>query len=285
MDRPGYLGAIPIFRAAGANIVGWDSATGGVDELEDLILRFRPKFLYVTPTFRNPSGQTWSTPFRRDVLELVRRYRLPVIEDDPYRELSFSGAPPPSLSSLAGGHGVIHIGSFAKSLSGALRLGWVTAEEAVINHLSVGKQRADVCSPSLNQLAVAALVDRGDYDRHLDRLRPELSLRHREMVRAIEQTWPAGSVRYTQVSGGVFLWAELQMGMDSRALLTEAARLGVTFVPGDLFYPETNGRSMLRLCFSAERPAKVVEGISRLAVALRAEIAKDRRSRSPEPLV
>jgi len=285
MDRPGYLGAIPVFRAAGANIVGWDSATGGVDELEDLILRFRPKFLYCTPTNRNPSGQTWSERFRRDLLELVRRYRMPVIEDDPYGELWFDNPPPPSLAKLSNGYGIIRIGTFAKTLSGALRLGWVTAEEAVINHLAVIKQRSDVCSPSLSQLAVGALIKSGDFDRHLTHLRPELKRRHDAMLRAISQEWPAGIVRFQRVSGGIFLWGDFGGRIDPCILQVEAGRLGVTFVPGESFYPEAGGRSEVRLCFASQPPAAIQEGVRRLGLAIRHELARNRQPLQQEPLV
>ena len=285
MDRPGYLGAIPVFRAAGANIVGWDSARGGVDELEDLILRFRPKLLYVTPTHRNPTGQSWSTSFRREVLDLVRRYRLPVIEDDPYSALWFDKPTPPSLSALANGHGVIYIGSFAKSLSGALRLGWVNAEESVINHLSLIKQRSDVCSPSLSQLTVATMLNNGDYDRHLARLRPELARRHAIMATAIDREWPVGIARFEQVSGGIFLWIDLGERIDARSLLAEANRLGVSFVPGDAFYSDSEGRNERRLCYSCSSPQAINEGIRRLGSAIRAELAREREGVLAEPLV
>jgi 2-aminoadipate transaminase len=285
MDRPGYLGAIPVFRAAGANIVGWDSMRGGVDELEDLILRFRPKFLYVTPTHRNPTGQTWGARFRRDLLELVGRYRLPVIEDDPYSDLWFESPPPRSLSALANGHGVIYIGSFAKSLSGALRLGWICAEEAMINHLSLIKQRSDVCSPSLSQLTVAALITSGDFERHLVRLRPELARRRREMAIAIEREWPAGVARVNDVTGGIFLWVDLGDLIDAQSLLVEANRLGVSFVPGGAFYPGSEGRGELRLCYSSQPPAAIQEGIRRMGIALRAELARLREGVLSEPLV
>jgi len=219
------------------------------------------------------------------LLELVRRYRMPVVEGDPYGELWFDNPPPPSLAKLSNGYGIIRIGTFAKTLSGALRLGWVTAEEAVINHLAVIKQRSDVCSPSLSQLAVGALIKSGDFDRHLTHLRPELKRRHDAMLRAISQEWPAGIVRFQRVSGGIFLWGDFGGRIDPCILQVEAGRLGVTFVPGESFYPEAGGRSEVRLCFASQPPAAIQEGVRRLGLAIRHELARNRQPLQQEPLV
>src|SRR5262249_14216892 len=100
MDRPGYLGAIQTFRSAGAYVVGWDAVAADVDELESLILRYRPKLLYTSPTFGNPTGRTLGLAARRALLEMAGRYRLPIVEDDPYRDLHFGAPPPPSLERL-----------------------------------------------------------------------------------------------------------------------------------------------------------------------------------------
>ena len=284
MDRPGYVGAIPLFRAAGANIVGWDPESGA-DELEDLLLRFRPKFLYATPTFSNPSGKTWPVELRRDVVELAERYRLPLIEDEPYRELHFGAAPPPLLSTIADGRGVVQIGTFAKTLSGALRLGWVAGEPSLLDQLSTIKQRSDICSPSLSQMTVAAMIASGTYDAHLARLRPELERRSRAMLGALERQLPVGAIETSAVPGGVFLWGRLGAGMDARELLIEAERLGVTFVPGELFFSDGNGRSHVRLCFSSVPPAVIERGVGRLAEAMRRVAADVAESHGAEPLV
>src|SRR6185295_12163451 len=113
VDRPGYLGAIQTFRAAGARLVGWDVVNHDLDELEDLLVRYRPKLIYTNPTFQNPTGWTMPIRLRRDFLALATRMRVPIIEDDTYRELYLSSAPPPSLHSLDTQSVVIHLSSFS----------------------------------------------------------------------------------------------------------------------------------------------------------------------------
>ena len=119
IDRPGYLGALQTFRNAGARLVGWDIARADSDELEELLLRYRPKLIYTNPTHHNPTGINLSIRTRRELLELAARYRVPIVEDDTYRELALTGpAPPPSLFKLDDAHTVvIRINSFSKMLA------------------------------------------------------------------------------------------------------------------------------------------------------------------------
>ena len=180
MDRPGYLGAIQVFRAAGAHVVGWDTAAGDLAELDDLLLRYRPKLLYTCPTFHNPTGITLDERTRRELLELAARHRLPVVEDDPYRDLGFTGwPPPPTLAALDEGDLVIHLGTFGKTLAGGLRLGWLAASPAIVDHLTRIKGVSDVSTNGLTQLAVADLLVSGRLDEHLAGLREEHARRQR----------------------------------------------------------------------------------------------------------
>src|SRR5262245_34426030 len=137
VDRPGYLGALHTFSAAGARLVGWDVMRHDLDELEDLLVRYRPKLIYTNPTFQNPTGWTMSIRLRRDFLALASRLRVPVIEDDTYRELSIGTPPPPSLYSLDAQSVVIHLNSFSKVLAPGLRLGWLSAAEAIVEQLTL----------------------------------------------------------------------------------------------------------------------------------------------------
>jgi len=127
VDRPGYLGAIHTFRAAGARLVGWDVVRHDLDELEDQLVRYKPKLIYTNPTFQNPTGWTMAAKLRRELLAVAARYRVPIIEDDTYRELHLGNPPPPSMHALDLHPIVIHLNSFSKILAPGLRLGWLTA--------------------------------------------------------------------------------------------------------------------------------------------------------------
>ena len=268
LDRPGYLGAIQTFRGAGARIVGWSVEDGALDELEDAILRYRPKFLYTNPTFQNPTGRTLATESRRDLLELAARYRLPIIEDATYQELGFADPPPPPLRELDRHGLVIGINTFSKTLAPGLRLGWLIAPAAVIQQLALIKARADVFSPGLTQLVVAELLAGRRYDEHLRQLRGEHARRQGAMLDALRRDLPSGALVTTAHRGGLYLWCRLGGGADAREFLTAAAAAGVLFVPGEAFYPDDGGKHELRLCFSGTPPERIAEDVRRLGSLL-----------------
>jgi DNA-binding transcriptional MocR family regulator len=285
MDRPGYLGAIQTFRAAGARIAGWDLARADLGELEDLLLRYRPKLLYTNPTFQNPTGRVLAAADRRDLLGLAARYRLPVVEDEPYRDLGFGTEPPPSLFHLDRHNLVIHLSTFSKTLAAGLRLGWLAAAPAVVDQLTLIKQRSDVFSASLPQLVVSEMLRDGRFDAHVRGLRLEHARRHHAMRSAIQQHMPAGALTYTSVNGGIFLWCRLHPTIDSEVVLLESDRAGVTYVRGDLFYADRAGAHELRLCFSSATADQIDEGIRRLAGAVNAGRTRRAAIEGTRPLV
>jgi DNA-binding transcriptional MocR family regulator len=268
LDAPGYLGAIQIFQAVGAHLVGWDSAHADMNELEDLIVRYRPKLLYTTPTFHNPTGRTISRQTRLHLLELAARYHLPIIEDDPYRDLAFNIKPPPTLLSLDTQRLVIYLGTFSKTLASGLRLGWLAAPEAIVNHLTLIKGRSDLFTTSLQQLVVAQLLMSGIYKQHVHTMQSEYAKRQTVMLRELRRSSPSDLIRSCPVQGGLYLWCQLGYGIDAQVALQKALQVGVAFLPGEVFYPDGRGHHELRLCFSAIPPPQIIEGVRRLTQAL-----------------
>ena len=268
MDRPGYLGAIQSFRAAGAKLIGWDIARGDTDELEDLLVRYRPKLIYTNPTFHNPTGVTMPIRMRRELLSLAQRYRVPIVEDATYRDLYFTDAPPPSLRELDDHNLVIYLNSFSKVMAPGLRLGWIAAAPSIVEQIAIIKQRLDPHTPNLVQIAVARLMREGAFDSHLRGLRTEHARRCTQMIAAIQRHMPAGSIRFARPNGGLYLWCRLGAGLSATALHERALAAGVTFVPGPAFYPDPAGDSELRLCFTSVLPATAEESVRRLARCL-----------------
>ncbi len=265
MDRPGYLGAIQSFRAAGAKIIGWDIARGDTDELEDLLVRYRPKLIFTNPTFQNPTGTTLPIRTRREIISLAQRYRVPIVEDATYRDLYFTDTPPPSLRELDEHNLVIYLNSFSKVMAPGLRLGWIAAAPSIVDQIAIIKQRLDPHTPNLVQLAIARLMRQGTFDDHLKTIRAEHARRCTQMIAAIQRHMPPGALRFARPAGGLYLWCRLGAGLGATALHERALASGVTFVPGPAFYPDPAGDSELRLCFTSVAPATVEESVKRLA--------------------
>jgi DNA-binding transcriptional MocR family regulator len=257
LDRPGYLGAIQTFRNAGARLVGWDIARADVDELEELLLRYRPKLIYTNPTHHNPTGVTLPIRARRELLELAARYRVPIVEDDTYRELALESAPPPSLFKLDEARNVvIRINSFSKMLAPGLRLGWISAVKPIVEQLALIKQQIDPHTQNLSQLVVCELVTRGVFDRHLVTLKAEHRRRRDAMVEALRQHVPAGMLRFAVPDGGMYLWCQLPSRIRARAVQEHAARESVILVSGEPFYVDQGGAHQLRICYTSQPPQR-----------------------------
>jgi DNA-binding transcriptional MocR family regulator len=276
IDRPGYLGAIQTFRNAGARLVGWDVSRADIDELEELLLRYRPKLIYTNPTHQNPTGMTLPIRARRELLELAARYRVPVVEDDTYRDLALTGAaPPPSLFTLDDGHAVvIRINSFSKMLAPGLRLGWISAVRPIVDQLALIKQVVDPHTQNLSQLVVCALIENGTLDAHLSTLRTEHRRRRDAMVQALRQHVPAPQLRFGVPDGGMYLWCQLAAGVRARVVQEGALRESVMVLTGHPFYVDQGGDHQLRICYTAQPPARAAHAARVLARAI-ASAAKE----------
>jgi len=272
IDRPGYLGAIQTFRNAGARLVGWDVSRADFDELEELLLRYRPKLLYTNPTHQNPTGVTMPIRARRELLELAARYRVPIVEDDTYRELALTGAPPPpSLFTLDEGHAVvIRINSFSKMLAPGLRLGWISAVRPIVDQLALIKQIVDPHTQNLAQLVVSVLIEDGTLDAHLATLKAEHRRRRDAMVHALRQHVPAPQLRFGVPDGGMYLWCELPAGVRAREVRDFALRQSVMVLTGDPFYVDQGGDHQLRICYTAQPAARAADAARVLARSISA---------------
>jgi 2-aminoadipate transaminase len=268
VDRPGYLGAIQSFHAAGAKLIGWDIARSDIDELEDLLVRYRPKLIYTNPTFQNPTGATMPIRMRRELLRLAGRYRVPIVEDATYRELYFRDPPPPSLRELDSHNIVIHLNSFSKVLAPGLRLGWLSAAPSIVDQMAIIKQRLDPHTQNLVQFAMARLIRDGSFDNHLKTLRAEHARRCAATLVALQRHFAPGALNFARPQGGLYVWCRLAPGASTRVLLDHAIAAGVAFIPGHAFYPDPAGDSELRICFSSVLPGAIDDAVQRLARAL-----------------
>ncbi|MDF2569845.1 MAG: hisC 1 [Sporomusa sp.] len=268
VESPTYLGAIQLFSAANARLLSLPtSGRLALDLLEDYLIRYRPKLLYIMPTFQNPNGRVMPIEERRELLRLAAKHRLVIVEDDPYGELFYGEQPPPSLKALDPYGGVIALGTFSKMLFPGLRTGWLVAPETVINRFALEKQYIDLHSSNLSQRLLYDYLEEDLLDTHLSFVRTEYKKR-RDLVAGALKRYCSPHLTFTLPSGGFYFWCTLSQGILTRQLLHEAAKTGISFVPGEAFYADGSGSRELRLCFVSHPEERLLEGVKRLSKAL-----------------
>ena len=267
-ESPTWYGAVRTFRAAGAVLVGISMDHEGVDPdaLEESLVRLRPKFIYLIPSFHCPTGRLMGVARRRRILEMCARFRTPIGESHVYGEIAF-GTRVPSLKSLDSLGIVIHQGSASKTISPALRLGWLVAPRAAIDLVAAAKSSLDLSTPALTQTVLAGFLTSSAYARHQVTIRNELQARRDALIGALAMHCPA--LRYARPQGGLYLWAQLPDGLQAQAFEVAAAAAGVAVRGGDAFFINGGPSSHVRLCFAAPARDEIVPGAERLGSVLR----------------
>ncbi|GMA99020.1 PLP-dependent aminotransferase family protein [Pelosinus sp. IPA-1] len=264
VESPTYLGAIQTLEASNARILSLPQSDQlNFEILEDYLIRYRPKLMYTIPTFQNPTGRIMSLKDRQELIRLAARYRLVIVEDDPYSQLYFDQQPPPSLKSLDNYGGVIYMGTFSKILFPGLRIGWVTAAPQVINRLAQEKQYMDLHSNTLSQRILHICLEEDYLPAHLNTVRREYKKRRDTMTSAIRR-YCDNYMDFTIPEGGFYFWCTLNPTASSSELLRHAAAVGVSFVPGEAFYTNGTKSNEMRLSFSTHNESLLKEGIRRL---------------------
>jgi 2-aminoadipate transaminase len=274
VENPCYLAALQVFNGYEAQLlaVGSDDEGMKVEEVARAIedAPRRPKLVYVVPQFHNPKGTTLSLARRRRLMEIARRYSVPVVEDDPYGELRYSGAPVSPLAALDDEGLVIYLSTFSKTLSPGMRVGWAHASDEIFGAMVRAKQAADLHTNTIQQRAAARLLASFDFDAHVERIKTLYGERRDVMLAALSEHFPAGS-RWTRPEGGLFLWVELPEGVRAEELFEEAIDERVAFVPGAPFFAAEPRHNFMRLNFSNSTPVAIEEGIRRLGKILRGD--------------
>jgi 2-aminoadipate transaminase len=248
-----------------------DLRTGiDVNRIEHLLHNgVKPAFIYVIPEAHNPLGVSMSMAKRQRLVELARQYHFPIVEDDPYGFLSYDDDPLPPLRALEPDW-VFYVGSFSKILAPALRLGWTIVPKWLIPKLTVVKEACDLESSALTQRAVAAYLKAGHLPAHLEKLRSTYRKRRDALLDALTEHFPANA-RWTMPKAGMFVWVELETGIDSAELLQIAIETEqVAFIPGFAFAVEPGkSRNCLRLNFTNCTVEALQDGIGRLGPILK----------------
>ena len=278
VEGPTFLATIQCFRLYGADIISAPIDGDGVrtDVLEALMAEHRPKFVYLVPTFGNPSGAMLSLERRNKVLELAVKYQTLVVEDDPYGDLYFNAAPPPSLLALSAGvpgsrELLAHCGSLSKVLSPGLRLGWMIAPAELLAKATMCKQFSDAATSTFAQATAAQYLKAGRMPATLSHVRKVYAERAQAMGNALRREL-GDAIDFVQPQGGLFVWARLTGAggkvANGAELAKRAIDKGVAFVPGTPFYASNPDAASLRLSFATADVAKIEEGVARLGQAL-----------------
>ncbi len=263
VEAPTFIGCLNALRSYKANCIGLPLENDGLDvcALENLCKEKKVKLLYTIPTFQNPMGVTMSLEKRKKVLELAKKYDFMILEDNPYGELRFSGEEIPTMKSMDVNGRVIYAGSLSKVIAPGLRVGWAVAPTPILERMVVAKQVVDVHTTMLSQIVAHKFITDENYPAHIERCRALYREKCELMVDCIKKYFPP-EVSYTTPNGGLFLWCDMNNGMNSVDVMKMVMDKGAVFVPGYTFMTDTSKpTSTFRLNYSIPSKEDIEKGI------------------------
>ncbi len=276
--NPTYLGAIQVFNAYRANIEAVTQDDQGInpealrDKLKILQNRGQsPKFIYLIPTFENPTGITLSEERRKAIYDIICEYNLLLIEDDPYGLLRYDGEALDPIKSIDEQNRVIYLGSFSKILAPGFRIAWMTGPAQIIQKACIAKQSQDLCTNTFGQYCVYEAMHSNMLFPHIETIKRMYRNKRDLMLKALDKYMPK-SVRWSKPEGGMFIWVTLPEFMDSVELLPKAIENNVAYVIGKSFFPGGGGANTFRLNFSYATDSQIDQGIKLIADVIKKEL-------------
>ncbi len=264
VESPTFLGNMQTLNLYQAKLIPVESDEGGVmlDKLEEAIREHHPKLFYIIPSFQNPSGRTLAADRRKAIAELAAKYQFLVMEDDPYRDLRYTGEHLPTIKSYDKTGHVAYMGSFSKIISPGLRVGYLVAEKDLLRKCTIGKQGTDLHTPNLNQAIVDQFLRRNLLEAHIESIIPAYRDKMNLMLDELK-SFPKGT-KYTVPEGGLFIWVEMPETFNATDVFQKAVEANVAYVPGTHFYPYGGHHNTFRLNFSNSTPEQIKEGMAKL---------------------
>lgn len=276
-ETPSYLGAVNALKAYEAELVALPTDGEGLilDSLKKALKQYgdRVKLIYVIPDFQNPTGRSWSRSRRREFVEFISDYDIPVIEDAAYSELSFDAKLEKPLSWYDKKGQVVYVGTFSKTFCPGLRIAWLCTRESLMEKYLILKNAADLSSSAIAQRQMAYYLQHNDLDAHIKWITGLYKERRDHMMEVIEREFPK-ETHYVVPGGGLFIWLELPEDKDSRELLRRALAEKVAFIPGGSFYPSSVKNNELRLNFSNMAHEDIEKGMTILGRLTREYLAE-----------
>ncbi len=275
-EAPSYVGALGTFSSAQAEVVHVAMDDDGLvpEALRAALARLagqgkRAKLLYTVPNYHNPAGVSLAEHRRDEILQIAHAAGLLVLEDNPYGLLGFDEEPRRALRARSD-DGVLYLGTFSKTFSPGLRVGWVLAPHGVREKLVLASEAQILCPPTFSGAVVSAYLSTQPWMEQIKVFREIYRERRDATLAALEQHFPAGA-RWTRPTGGFYVWVTLPEGLDSKQMLARAVHARVAYVPGTGFYADGQGGRHLRLSYCYPEPARIREGVRRLAGVLEEE--------------
>ena len=265
VENPTFIGFLQTLNSYNAKTIGIDEDGEGInlDDFEAKLKKYSPKFVYLIPTFSNPTGKTYPLEKRLAVIELAKKNKTIIVEDDPYGRLRFSGEPVPPIASLDKDGVVVYVSSFSKTVAPGLRTGFAVGPADIIRKMVIGKQNVDLHTSCLPQMIIKNYIEKGYFLPNIEKSIPIYRDRKNAMMECIEKYMPK-SFHPTDPDGGLFIWGEFDSPVDTVEMFPAAVAANVAYIQGSLFYPDGSGRNTLRLNYSNESPERIEEGISLL---------------------
>ncbi|MEX1021182.1 MAG: PLP-dependent aminotransferase family protein [Litorilinea sp.] len=271
VEDPTYLGMLHTLRSYGVQPLGVPLDACGaldLDQVEQLVIQTRPRFLYLVPTYQNPGGTSLPVEQRHALLALAEKHGFLIVEDDIYARLTYAEEIPPALHALDSGDNVVHVGSFSKLLSPGLRLGYVIAPSSLHSRLASLRRAIDLCSPPLLQRALAGYLRSDGPKRHLRRVLPLYRQRRDTLLNALDRTMPDGAT-WTEPRGGLCVWLTLPPRGNFADLHHACVQKGFAFSPGEVFMAQPQAGRHLRICFGEPTPETINAAVDTLAALVR----------------
>lgn len=264
-ENPTFLGNMQAMRLYQAKLVGVDCDNEGIiiEDLETAVKKYKPKMLYIIPTFQNPGGTTLSLERRKKIVALAKEYGFIVAEDDPYGDLRFTGESLPTIKSFDTTGNVVYLGSFSKIISPGIRVGYMVGEETIIRKCTICKQSSDVHTANLTQAIVDKFLRENMLESLISKIKEDYSVKMETMLEALAD-FPEGT-EYTKPEGGMFIFVKLPEGINAIELLNVAVANNVAYVPGTHFYTDGGRENTLRLNFTNSSLDSIKTGMSALA--------------------
>ena len=271
LESPSYLGAINAFKQYQPNFVEVPTDENGMimEELDKVLATTKnAKFIYIIPDFQNPSGRTWPLERRKQFMEIINKYEIPAIEDNPYGDLRFKGEYLPALKSMDEKGLIMYFGTFSKILSPGMRIGWICANDQIMAKVNLIAQASVLQTSTITAMAVSKYLEMFDIEAHVAKILPVYKHRCELMINTMRETFPE-EVKFTDPDGGLFTWCELPDYINTRDLAPLALEQKVAFVPGSGFYPSGAVQNCMRLNYSNATDERLVTGVKRLAEVIK----------------